>query len=77
MGDASSKLDKPVRPDQLVGRVERVLPLVGYGFDFIRQPVGLVVSVHIPALVLAGSEIQRLSRYYESRRYRLYRPLRV
>lgn len=76
-GDASQQVDAPVTPGQLVGKVERVIPVIGYGFDFIRHPAGLLLAVHVPAIALVSSEIRRLTRYYDARRYQLYRQLRV
>lgn len=76
-GDATSQGDRPVYSSQLVGKVERIIPLLGYSFDFVRHPAGLILSVHIPAVIMAASEIRRLSRYYEARRYRLYHQLRI
>jgi hypothetical protein len=70
-GDELSMVDPAIGASRIVGRVERIVPDAGYAIDVIRKPAGLVLAVHIPALILMYGEIRRLMRYYDSRWYRL------
>lgn len=70
-GDALKQADRVFGADRVIGRVEYVVPMAGYAFDFLRHPAGLAVAVYVPALTLAYGEIRRLVRHYESRYYRL------
>jgi signal peptidase I len=72
MGDATDRPDAPVQHSQVAGVVRRVVPLGGYGLDYLRRPAGLVAAVYIPAGIVCAGEIKRLMRYYERRHYRLY-----
>ena len=44
-GDANDISDKPVRWEQLVGRVVFLVPGIGKLVDFLRSPLGIVISV--------------------------------
>ncbi len=70
-GDNLQTPDPAIQPDRIIGRVEHTIPAAGYGFDMLRNPVGLAVGVYAPSIVLISGEIQRLMRYYDQQRYRL------
>jgi signal peptidase len=69
-GDANSDADAPIETASVVGRVERSLPYAGYAVDFIKRPIGLVLLIYIPALLIIIHEARRLADYY--RRIRPY-----
>ena len=46
-GDANSISDKPIKWDQLVGRVVFLIPGVGKAVEFLRTPAGLILSVAV------------------------------
>jgi len=71
-GDVLQTNDPPIGYDRVIGRVVRIVPVVGRGVDFIRRPVGLIGVVYLPAVILIGAEIRRLMKYYDMQRYRLY-----
>lgn len=71
-GDSLQKNDTAITSDRIVGVVTRTIPLAGYGFDFLRNPVGLAVAVYLPSLALIVWEIRRLMRSYARQRYTLY-----
>lgn len=73
-GDANDRADQAIVPSQLVGRVNRVVPYIGFGVDFIKQPLGLVLVVYVPALILIINEIRRLARYYKKQQPYSARP---
>lgn len=72
-GDNAPMADEPIREQLVVGKVAYAVPAVGYGFDFLRHPIGLGVAVYVPAAIIALGEIRKLGLFYDSlRRYRLY-----
>lgn len=71
-GDALDRDDPVITADRLVGRVERIVPLAGYGFDVFRHPAGLAAAVYMPSLALVAWEVRRLMVYYAAQRYSIY-----
>lgn len=62
-GDANDVPDlEPVTPDLILGRVMFHLPLLGYVVRFARTPVGFLLIVGLPALLVVIGEIQNLLR---------------
>ncbi len=70
-GDANETADQSIVPSQIVGRVERSVPYAGFLVDFIKQPLGLVLLIYIPNLVIIYNEFKNLSSQFK--RSRLYR----
>lgn len=70
-GDRLRSPDPIIQSDRIIGKVERTIPLAGYGFDMLRNPVGLIMVVYLPGFVVVCFEVQRLMRYYDRRYYRL------
>lgn len=64
-GDANDSPDPPIRPSMVVGKVHRTIPYLGYGVDFVRRPLGLLLVIYIPALMVIAHEIRLLSRHYK------------
>lgn len=55
-GDANAARDpRPVRPDELRGRVVGCVPWVGQAVVWMRSPAGLAVTVALPGLALVNS----------------------
>jgi signal peptidase I len=63
-GDANSTVDESIAPESIVGTSSFSLPYIGHLVDFIRHPVGLILLIYIPALLIVVSEIRRLTEYY-------------
>lgn len=62
-GDANDAKDlSTVSPLQVVGRYRWRVPYFGYISNFIRKPIGIVVVVILPGLILIGMELRRLWR---------------
>lgn len=64
-GDANIAADSPIYGRKIVGKVTTGIPYLGYGFDFVRQPIGLLLLIYVPALIVIAAEIRRLSKYYK------------
>ena len=56
-GDANSISDKPISWDQLIGRVVFLIPGVGKAVEFLRTPLGILLSV---LLIIALSVVNLL-----------------
>jgi signal peptidase I len=63
-GDANSSLDPTFSSSEIVGRVAYIIPGAGHLVDVLHSWVGLVLVVYLPAAILLGSELWRLSKYY-------------
>lgn len=60
-GDANESADSSVvTPEQIVGRYRWRIPYFGYVTTFIRQPVGVVLFLIVPGLVLIGLEFRKM-----------------
>jgi signal peptidase len=58
-GDNNKENDPwKVTPDLIVGSVVLIIPTIGYLVEFISKPLGLVVLVIIPAMILIYKEIE-------------------
>ncbi len=58
-GDANRGPDpSPILPGQVAGIVALHLPYLGLLFAFIRTPIGLVLTIAIPALIIIASEVE-------------------
>lgn len=67
-GDANSSADEPIAPEQITGRVDTQVPLLGSALDFVTTPAGLVLLIYIPALYVVIDELIKLNRYFERNR---------
>jgi signal peptidase len=60
-GDANTRNDiNTVKPEQVIGRCELTIPYFGYVTHYIRQPIGFMILIVIPALLLLGMEIKNV-----------------
>lgn len=60
-GDANENEDlSAVSPSQVLGRYRWRLPFLGYVMNFIRRPIGIVLVVICPGVILIGMELRRL-----------------
>jgi signal peptidase I len=72
-GDALDLYDLPFPASQVVGRVYKVLPHVGWGLNWLHQPAGLIIAVYAPAACVFVYEVKRLRKQYSYPVYRHYR----
>lgn len=60
-GDANDSQDlQAVAPNQVLGRYQWRAPYFGYVAHFVRQPLGIVLLVILPGVLLIGSEVRKL-----------------
>jgi signal peptidase len=60
-GDANPDPDlEPVSPGDILGQVIIDIPWLGYIIDFARQPLGFILIIGIPALLIAIDEISTI-----------------
>jgi signal peptidase len=65
-GDANENLDQwTVENEEVVGKVLFVIPFLGYLGSFVRTPIGLVLLIVLPAVVLILLEIRSTLRKME------------
>jgi signal peptidase len=60
-GDANHSEDsKEVLQNEVLGKVYFSIPLFGYLVDFVRKPLGLMLVIVIPAIVIIYDEINKI-----------------
>lgn len=60
-GDANETEDlSTISFEQVVGRYQFRLPYLGYVASFVRKPIGVVLMVIVPGLVLVGMEFRKI-----------------
>ena len=62
-GDANRSTDSDnITLDQIIGKVVLVLPRCGYLVVFSRQPLGMLILIGIPGLIIVFEEIIKLGK---------------
>lgn len=76
-GDALAQTDPALTSQQVLGRVVAVAPGYGRFIHLIRQPMGLLISVYLPALAVMAAELGRFSKsWHPIYRNRVYKNTR-
>jgi signal peptidase len=70
-GDNVGRNDKPLPMSEIVGKVDLRVAYLGYALDFLRTPAGLATCVYLPAALIIGLELRRLTKHYTRPTYRL------
>ncbi len=70
-GDALKTADPTFPPRLVVGRVTAFVPRFGLVLNSLRQPLGLIVVIYLPALIIVASEVKRALWRYGHVHYRL------
>ena len=62
-GDANEEPDpRPVREEEVLGRVLFSVPLVGYVVNFVQQPLGFILLIVIPATIIITDEFRKIGK---------------
>lgn len=72
-GDALDSIDPPVAAAQRLGTVGFIMPGLGTLLDTLRSPVGLMLCIYLPGLLLMLGEIRHLYLAYHRPTYRVQR----
>ena len=60
-GDANNAPDqKPVKQDEIIGKVLFSVPYAGYGVAATRKPLGFVLIIVVPAVIIIYEEIRSI-----------------
>ena len=71
-GDTVAKSNAPFSYELVIGKVNYHILKMGYALNFLRSPIGLIIAIYVPALIIVMSELRRLSGVYAVPKYRLY-----
>ena len=71
-GDALGVGDPAIAPQAVIGRVSAVAPGLGRLLTWLRSPVGLVVAVYLPCLIVIAQQTRQIVRIFHQPRYQLY-----
>jgi signal peptidase len=62
-GDANEDADtKEIRQSDIHGKVLFSVPFMGYVISFVRKPLGMIVVILIPALVVVYDEVRKITK---------------
>lgn len=62
-GDANQVQDREiVLPRLVIGKVERVIPYLGYVVGFAKSFPGTLITIILPALFIVGTELSKIAR---------------
>ena len=62
-GDANNSVDsREIKKSDIIGKTIIKVPYLGYVIDFVRKPVGFVLIIVIPAVVIINDEIRKIWR---------------
>lgn len=60
-GDANNASDRTeVSGNDVIGKVLFHIPYLGYVVNFIQKPIGFLMAIIIPALIIIGDEIRKI-----------------
>ena len=60
-GDANEEPDlKPVPKNSVIGKVLFSVPFLGYAVDFAKRPLGFVLLIWVPAIMIIWEEIRTI-----------------
>lgn len=60
-GDANNSEDgKEVLSKDIIGKVHFSVPYVGYAINFVKKPLGLMLVILIPAIIIVYDEIRKI-----------------
>ena len=60
-GDANNVADiKPVREEDILGKVVLTIPYAAYMVNAVRSKTGLILLIVIPALLIIGDEVRKI-----------------
>lgn len=64
VGDALHSPDPSFPPYLLVGQATAIAPRLGLVIDSLHRPIGLILTVYLPAMSITAAEINHLARAY-------------
>jgi len=70
-GDSLSVPDPRIPASVITGQVYKVIPKAGYAYDWVHKPLGLVMAVYLPALLIIILELWTLAGQLNYRQYSL------
>ena len=60
-GDANNSVDsQEIQKSNIIGKTIVRVPYLGYVIDFVRKPIGFVLIIVIPAVVIINDEIRKI-----------------
>jgi len=68
-GDANSGVDADsVRSEDIVGKYFFRIPLLGYIISFVKTPLGFLILIAIPAIIIAYEEFRKIVKHVSSKK---------
>lgn len=60
-GDANNSPDgREITKDEIIGKSLFSVPYFGYLVDFVKKPIGLMIAIFVPAIIIIYDQIQRI-----------------
>ncbi len=70
-GDGLKTADPQITAGQITGKVFKVIPKAGYVYDWVHTPVGLLIAVYLPLILIVVTELWSLAGQMNYRSYNL------
>jgi len=68
-GDANSTEDmKEISENIIIGKVLFSVPLLGFIFDFVKKPIGFILLVILPSMIVILGEVEKISKEIRSKK---------
>lgn len=74
-GDANESEDSAIDEKQILGRVVGDIPFLGYPVSFAKTPIGFILLIFFPSLLIIFDEILNLKREFSKRAYQSKNPI--
>lgn len=68
-GDANESADGTIESRQILGKVMFHVPYLGYPVNFAKKPIGFIVLILFPSLLIIFDEVLNLKREFSKRAY--------
>jgi signal peptidase len=66
IGDANDSVDQTrVKDEQIIGKVNIVIPYIGYVADFAKKPYGFILLVIVPVTIIIYEELKKLGQEFK------------
>lgn len=81
-GDANTVEDEELVPESdIVGKILFQIPYLGYVVDYVKKPVGFILFIVIPAVIIVYEElrkmIEEIGRLWSRRKKKVVQPLKL
>jgi signal peptidase len=68
-GDANNAPDsKEIKKKDIIGKMLFSVPFAGYAVDFVKKPIGFILIIMVPAVIIVYDEIRKIFKEIKKRK---------